>query len=57
MVQPWFSHICHLPVLVRIKVTGLKRSIQERLNFQVTNEVIQPATAAAAAAVNGTPGA
>lgn len=43
------QHICHLPVLVRIKVTGLKRSIQERLNFQVSNEVVQPAKPAAGA--------
>ena len=35
MVQPWFSHICHLPVLVRITVTNLKRAVQERIPYDV----------------------
>ena len=40
MVQPWFSHICHLPVLVRIRVVGLKRAVQERVPFHVQNKVL-----------------
>lgn len=35
MVQPWFSHICHLPILVRIRVVGLKKAVQERIPFAV----------------------
>ena len=35
MVQPWFSHICHLPILVRIRVVGLKKAVQERVPFAV----------------------
>lgn len=35
MVQPWFSHICHLPLLIRIVVTGLDRAIRSRVPFAV----------------------
>ena len=53
MVQPWFSHICHLPILVRIRVTGLKKAVQERIPFAVqalTKEGEVPLTAEATAA-------
>lgn len=38
MVQPWFSHICHLPILVRIRVLGLKKAVQERVPFSIQNQ-------------------
>lgn len=38
MVQPWFSHICHLPVLVRITVQNLKKAVQERIPFEVVEK-------------------
>ena len=39
MVQPWFSHICHLPVLVRIGVLNLSEAVQKRVPFHVENKV------------------
>lgn len=43
MVQPWFTHICHLPILIRIVVTNMKRAIQECIPFK-TKEVGAQAT-------------
>lgn len=42
MVQPWFSHICHLPVLVRIGVLNLSEAVQKRVPFHVENKVVTP---------------
>lgn len=38
MVQPWFSHICHLPILVRITVKNLKKAVEERVPFAIFDE-------------------
>lgn len=49
MVQPWFSHIVHTPILVRIKVLNLKKAIQERIPYAVAvvNEEGAPAATTA----------
>ena len=35
MVQPWFSHVWHLPILIRIVVKDLKAAIDTRIPFAV----------------------
>lgn len=35
MVQPWFTHIVHLPILVRIRVINLASAVAERMPFVV----------------------
>ena len=46
MVQPWFSHICHLPILVRITVKNLKEAVEKRVPFAIYDESRQAATPA-----------
>lgn len=41
MVQPFFSHIVHLPILIRVRVENLKEAVQKRIPFAVENTALK----------------